>query len=149
MWRKIREVWRRKEKKNEHEGEEAGGGNWMIERKNDVYLLWEWAGFWEVYYNIDWIGLSACVFRTSDDRRPVEKWVGVFAGMCFGKDKLVWFLHEATAECRCKAEEAGVNARGGGQVKKVPDEWQARLAIPAILQVSSSKHNANKNTTLV
>ena len=31
--------------------------------------------------------------------------------------------------------------------KKVPDEWQARQAIPAILQVSSSKHNANKNTT--
>ena len=28
--------------------------------------------------------------------------------------------------------------------KKVPDEWQARLATPAILQVSSSKHNAKK-----
>ena len=26
--------------------------------------------------------------------------------------------------------------------KKVPDEWQARQATPAILQVSSSKHNA-------
>ena len=31
-------------------------------------------------------------------------------------------------------------------IKKVPDEWQARQAIPAILQVRSSKHNANKNT---
>ena len=33
--------------------------------------------------------------------------------------------------------------------KKVPDEWQARHAIPAILPVSSSKHNAKKNTTRV
>ena len=31
----------------------------------------------------------------------------------------------------------------------VPDEWQERQAIPAILQVSSSKHNAKKNTTRV
>ena len=30
--------------------------------------------------------------------------------------------------------------------EKVPDEWQAQQAIPAILQVRSSKHNANKNT---
>ena len=29
-------------------------------------------------------------------------------------------------------------------MKKVPDEWQARQTIPAILQVSSSKHNAKK-----
>ena len=29
----------------------------------------------------------------------------------------------------------------------MPDEWQARQATSAILQVSSSKHNANKNTT--
>ena len=33
--------------------------------------------------------------------------------------------------------------------KKVPDEWQARQALPAILQVSSSKHNAKKITTRV
>ena len=33
--------------------------------------------------------------------------------------------------------------------KKVPDEWQARQAIPAILQVGSSKHNAKKITTRV
>ena len=32
-------------------------------------------------------------------------------------------------------------------MKKVPDEWQARQATPAILQVSSSKHNAKKITT--
>ena len=32
------------------------------------------------------------------------------------------------------------------QWKKVPDEWQARQATPAILQVSSSKHNAKKIT---
>ena len=31
--------------------------------------------------------------------------------------------------------------------KKLPDEWQARQATPAILQVSSSKHNAKKITT--
>ena len=31
--------------------------------------------------------------------------------------------------------------------KKVPDELQVQQAIPAILQVISSKHNANKNTT--
>ena len=31
--------------------------------------------------------------------------------------------------------------------KKVPDEWQARQATPATLQVSSSKHNAKKITT--
>ena len=34
-------------------------------------------------------------------------------------------------------------------MKKVPDEWQARQAIPAILQVSSSKHNAKKVTARV
>ena len=28
----------RKEKKNEDEDQEADGGNWMIERKNDVLL---------------------------------------------------------------------------------------------------------------
>ena len=33
--------------------------------------------------------------------------------------------------------------------KKVPDEWQARQAAQAILQVSSSKHNAKKITTRV
>ena len=33
--------------------------------------------------------------------------------------------------------------------KKVPDKWQARQAMPAILQVRSSKHNAKKNTTRV
>ena len=33
--------------------------------------------------------------------------------------------------------------------KKVPDEWQARQATLAILQVSSSKHNAKKITTRV
>ena len=33
------------------------------------------------------------------------------------------------------------------QRKKVPDKWQARQATPAILQVSSSKHNAKKITT--
>ena len=33
--------------------------------------------------------------------------------------------------------------------KKVPDEWQAWQATPAILQVSSSKHNAKKITTRV
>ena len=32
-------------------------------------------------------------------------------------------------------------------MKKVPDEWQAQQAIPAILQGTSSKHNAKKNTT--
>ena len=32
--------------------------------------------------------------------------------------------------------------------KKVPDEWQAQ-ATPAILQVSSSKHNPKKITTRV
>ena len=31
----------------------------------------------------------------------------------------------------------------------MPDEWQARQATPAILQVSSSKHNAKKITTRV
>ena len=33
------------------------------------------------------------------------------------------------------------------QWTKVPDEWQARQATPAILQVSSSKHKAKKITT--
>ena len=33
--------------------------------------------------------------------------------------------------------------------KRVPDEWQARQATQAILQVSSSKHNAKKITTRV
>ena len=35
------------------------------------------------------------------------------------------------------------------QWKRVPDEWQARQATPAILQVSSSKHNAKKITTRI
>ena len=35
---------------------------------------------------------------------------------------------------------------GGVTMKKMPDEWQARQATPAILQVSSSKHNAKKIT---
>ena len=35
------------------------------------------------------------------------------------------------------------------QWKKVPDEWQARQATPAILQVSSSKQNAKNITTSV
>ena len=37
------------------------------------------------------------------------------------------------------------------QRKKVPDEWQARhvQVTPAILQVSSSKHNGKKITTRV
>ena len=39
---------------------------------------------------------------------------------------------------------AGVCARLCQNVKKVPDEWQARQATPKILQVSSSKHNAKK-----
>ena len=34
-------------------------------------------------------------------------------------------------------------------MRKVPDEWQARQVTPAILQVSSSKHNAEKITTIV
>ena len=33
--------------------------------------------------------------------------------------------------------------------KRVPDEWQARQATPAMLQVSSSKHNAKKITKRV
>ena len=32
-------------------------------------------------------------------------------------------------------------------MKKVLDEWQARQAKPTTLQVRSSRHNANKNTT--
>ena len=34
-------------------------------------------------------------------------------------------------------------------MQKVPDKWHARQTIPAILQVSSSKHNAKKITTRV
>ena len=34
------------------------------------------------------------------------------------------------------------------QWKKVPDEWQARQAIPAVLQVSSSKHNVRTQTEI-
>ena len=33
--------------------------------------------------------------------------------------------------------------------KKVPDKWRARQAIPAMLQVCSSKRNAKKNTKRV
>ena len=36
MWKKIRGEWKRKEKKNKDEDEEAYSGNWMIERKNDA-----------------------------------------------------------------------------------------------------------------
>ena len=44
-----------------------------------------------------------------------------------------------------------MGSRGGGDVcvcftlKKVPEEWQALQVTPAILQASSSKHNAKKN----
>ena len=46
-------------------------------------------------------------------------------------------VHACVRVCMCHNE------------KKVPDEWQARQATPAILQVSSSKHNAKKITTRV
>ena len=52
MWRKIREEWRRRDKKNEDEDKEADDENWMIKRKNDVIIyiiLWECAGFREVF----------------------------------------------------------------------------------------------------
>ena len=47
----------------------------------------------------------------------------------------VQYYQVRTGVCVCHSE------------KKVPDGWQTRQAIPPILQVSSSKHNANKNTT--
>ena len=35
-----------------------------------------------------------------------RKMSDVVTGMCFVQDKLVWFPHGATAERRCKGEEA-------------------------------------------
>ena len=49
--------------------------------------------------------------------------------------------------CLCVCVCARARACVSHNEKKVPDEWQARQAIPAILQVSSSKHNTNNNTT--
>ena len=52
---------------------------------------------------------------------------------------------ERTAVCECVCVCVCVTMKK----KAVPDEWQARQATPAILQVSSSKHNAKKITTRV
>ena len=52
------------------------------------------------------------------------------------------FERRSTADTRCVCVCVS-------QWKKVPNEWQARQATPAILQVSSSKHNANKITTRI
>ena len=44
----------------------------------------------------------------------------------------------------CVRAWARAQARLCHNEKRVPDKWQARQAIPATLQVSSSKHNTNK-----
>ena len=49
----------------------------------------------------------------------------------------------------CSAVRTHVRTRVCVCVCHNKGEWQARQATPAILQVSSSKHNANKNTTRV
>ena len=54
-------------------------------------------------------------------------------------------VHTCVSVCLCACVRACV--RACHNEKEVPDEWQARQATPAILQVSSSKHSANKNTT--
>ena len=51
-------------------------------------------------------------------------------------------LHQALCVCVCVCVCVTMK-------KGVPDEWQARQATQAILQVSSSKHNAKKITTRV
>ena len=57
--------------------------------------------------------------------------------------------------CLCEIYSRGSDSRASdlcvcvSQWKKVPDELQARQATPAILQVSSRKHNARKVTTRV
>ena len=56
---------------------------------------------------------------------------------CVGTTQLNCNLHLHASVCVCHNE------------KKVPDEWQARQVTQAILQVSSSKHNAKKITTRV
>ena len=52
-------------------------------------------------------------------------------------------VRELVRACVC----VRARVRVCGTVKKVPDEWLAQQATPAILQVSSSKHNAKKITT--
>ena len=54
------------------------------------------------------------------------------------------FHQSITAKCACVCVCVCVTMKKG-----VPDEWQARQATQAILQVSSSKHNAKKITTRV
>ena len=56
--------------------------------------------------------------------------------------------------CACVQSCVCVCVGGGGgecsachNEKKAPDEWQAREAIPVMLQVSGSKHNAKKSST--
>ena len=122
------------EEREEDRGWGWGGRRWKLDDRKEewCYLLWECAGFWEVcnFSKLDWIGWSACVLTnffnfflehliTCDVLNscwesvpnkwwPVEKWVDVMTGMCFGQDKLLWFPHGATAERRCKGEEAKV-----------------------------------------
>ena len=104
--------------------------------------------------------------RTADEKNPWRKrriWRGrsttcpsqsstKTGAILFGVANWVHIHLKPTSMC-------GINVVGGGggggvcvcvsQWKKVPDEWQARQATPAILQVSSSKHNAKKITTRV
>ena len=67
MWRKIREEWRRREKKNEDEDEEADGENWMIERNNDVLFYQKVlaSGKFYKFSKSNWIGLSVCICVTN------------------------------------------------------------------------------------
>ena len=54
---------RRKEKQIEDEDEKADGGNWMIDRKNDV-IFYESvlaSGRFCKFFKLNWIGWSACV----------------------------------------------------------------------------------------
>ena len=57
--------------------------------------------------------------------------------------------HAWVRVCLCLCVRVCVRVCVCHNEKKVPDEWQARQATQAILQVSSSKHNAKKITTRV
>ena len=77
--------------------------------------------------------LCVCVPVCSVKRKGEWQCMCVFACLCLRVG-----VPACARACVCHNEKRGV-----------PDEWQARQATQAILQVSSSKHNAKKITTRV
>ena len=96
---------------------------------------------------------SAMEKSTEQEEAHFVSWVTVTLTREKERDYLL-NLHMSQSTCFVTWIETGADFYGWQwcvcvTMKKVPGEWQARQAIPAILQVSSSKHNAKNITTRV